>query len=643
MAHWFVTLDGHDTANSGESAADAFRTVTKGVSKLDAGDTLFIGGGVYREHVVVDGKTRVTITSIDGEQAVIDGSWPDFALSPSTEWEEGEAPDEYVTTVAWPASTNRGAFLFPDRHVRLITYSRLEDLQATQETFGPLLPGEGPLGPDMVPEDPGDPFTKRPWVYMGPGLFQGSDGIVHIRLSHTHHGVPGLEEYAGDTDARALPLAIWTAPDTTLTVSNSQTVHVTNLVVRFGGGPSVHLLATREVTFDHVQVLAGPYGVEVGVDCADTRFTNCTFDGGLPPWYFRSDRKDGYTMVGGVKNGLGEQTLKSLTFCRKGSDRTTFELCEFVNAHDLQLNGPGSVFRRNWVHNINDDGVFVGNAATELLISGNVFEQCLKVLSLASKSTAGPVVLHRNLVDLRKQTAKRRPLTIEGNEPELDERPVMFFGNLFKSNFGDPDLTVVHNTVLINQSNRAVHNLFRSYDGLSRRRVLNNIFVGIDNGAAVDRPLAYLPRVSDDAETRGNCYWGIDRAPRILLVVDVPDGDDPLRFPSIGDMRASPYFAASVVAHAPGYEDVGNSSDPALARFTGPLDFNWIEDLRPVAGGSADGGGVPLPPDLQPLDDPSTDSPPTIGCYPIGSPPLRVGVGGLTLRPRPRVAPPPPD
>jgi hypothetical protein len=119
------------------------------------------------------------------------------------------------------------------------------------------------------------------------------------------------------------------------------------------------------------------------------------FDGGLPPWSFRSDRKNGYTIVGGEKNGLAERTIRTLAYCHVSSSTTTFENCEFTNAHDILLNGPDTVFRHNWVHNINDDGVFVGRIATNLRITGNVFEKCLMVVSLASKSTSGPIFLHR--------------------------------------------------------------------------------------------------------------------------------------------------------------------------------------------------------------------------------------------------------
>jgi Right handed beta helix region len=631
VTHWFVALGGDDD-NSGLSPGDAFRHVAHGVDQLDTGDTLFIRDGVYTEHVTIERKTRVTIQSLPGEHAVIDGARDEFRAEPGQLWRPGDVEGEFVTLAPYPVNTDRGAFLDRDRHTRLITYSRLEDLQASNETFGPLLPGQGPPGPTIVSTDE---FTKRPWVYMGPGLHQGGDGFIHVRLSHTHLGLPGVEDYDGPEEPGQLPLAIWTAPDPTVTINRCQTLHLENVTVRFGGGRSILIASSNEVFLDHINVLAGPYGLEVGVDCDRTTLTNCSFDGGLPPWSFRSDRKDGYTIAGGGANGLAEQTMKTLAYCENGSSRTRFENCEFTNAHDLQLNGPGTVFRHNWVRNFNDDAIFVGKAATNLRITSNVIEKCLTVLSLASKSSAGPVFLHRNLIDLRAATVGRRPLTDPNAVPE-DERPVMRFGNMFKSNFADPDLTVFHNTVLINQSQRATHNLFRSYDGASRRRVLNNIFVGINNAGAVDRPLAYLPAITDDAETDGNCYWGINREPRILLVVRQPGGATPIRFDSVDpDLLASDYFQDSEMAHPPGYEAHGTTENPRLRRFWGPVHFPVVEDLRLAKGSSAHHRGVELTdPVLREIDgNPPTGERPDSGCYPFASPPIAVGVDGLCLVP----------
>ena len=80
--HYFVALDGDDL-NTGLSTASPFRTVTCGVAVLQPGDTLFIRGGVYIEHVCIEDKVRIVIQSFPDEQAVLDGARADFRGVPN--------------------------------------------------------------------------------------------------------------------------------------------------------------------------------------------------------------------------------------------------------------------------------------------------------------------------------------------------------------------------------------------------------------------------------------------------------------------------------------------------------------------------------------------------------------------------------
>jgi hypothetical protein len=74
---------------------------------------------------------------------------------------------------------------------------------------------------------------------MGPGLHQDDDGHIHLRLSHTHLGIPGVEDYGGPEQPGEVPLAIWTAPDPTVTINQCQDLHLEDLTVRLAaGGPS---------------------------------------------------------------------------------------------------------------------------------------------------------------------------------------------------------------------------------------------------------------------------------------------------------------------------------------------------------------------------------------------------------------------
>ena len=73
---YYVAENGSDD-NPGTDPATPFRTISKGVSVLSPGDTLYIRGGTYHEkvRVSVSGKAEkpITITAYPGESPVMDG------------------------------------------------------------------------------------------------------------------------------------------------------------------------------------------------------------------------------------------------------------------------------------------------------------------------------------------------------------------------------------------------------------------------------------------------------------------------------------------------------------------------------------------------------------------------------------------
>jgi hypothetical protein len=139
--------------------------------------------------------------------------------------------DEYISKQMLPPPNagewvvNRGAFdaEVNGRYTQLIPYSRLEDFRADNETFevvceSPTNPNfHDPRGGFLLPKDNedvckkrgcSDCHQKRLYVYMGPGLWFDEKQKVHIRLSPTHNGVPGLADYAGETNPNKVPLWI---------------------------------------------------------------------------------------------------------------------------------------------------------------------------------------------------------------------------------------------------------------------------------------------------------------------------------------------------------------------------------------------------------------------------------------------------
>jgi hypothetical protein len=235
--------DGND-ADPGTVEAP-FRTIRRGVDALQGpGDVLFLRGGSYAENVRLADKIGsstdpISIRAYGRERVTIDGEEPRdtngasarFRIGANDEWKLAieEHPDahpaEYVSVRSFAAGDDalairHGAFMDRDPYTRLITYSRLEDLRATNQTFGrlelgdPLLPLPGfPVvdkagNPEEVHPDGGGPAIspfKRPWVYMGPGLFFDSEtgGPIHIRLSHTVNASSGSLTTTGDRSEAA--------------------------------------------------------------------------------------------------------------------------------------------------------------------------------------------------------------------------------------------------------------------------------------------------------------------------------------------------------------------------------------------------------------------------------------------------------
>jgi parallel beta helix pectate lyase-like protein len=686
MSEFFVSPAGD---NHGDGTSQhPYATITFAATKLHPGDVLTLMTGTYYEHVKLDGvgtedADPITIAPQPGHRVAIDGARREFIEDPGHMWEPlpstpttpGVAPaaaglpgpettppfavQEFRSIAVLPHGTERGAFtvggqLGRKSFTKLVTYDERRDLLALNERFGKLPRGlnfppgpmiEGGAPPLATPPTRKQRLPRRPWVYMGPGLWHdgqtaGQSGHLHVRLSHTTLDDPGVVNYTGETDPRKLPLAIWGA-DTegpALEIRNCHGLRIRNITVQHAR-QTVLVAQSGDISLDHLVVNAGGQGITLGENCDHTTITNTVVDGGLPTWFFRSDRKDDYDLANGTHNALGKRTLNTLMSADATADRTHIEQCEFVNGHDVQLNGANVTFTRNWIRNINDDAIFVGEVATDMRIVGNVIEQVIKAVAIFVDSDVGPVYVHRNLIDLRLPTLGRRPhpnpalMASPDLDIDKDDRDVrvLRFGNLLKARGADPPLFLSHNTVVVvDQEIFSNHNVFREYTGTSVRRAYNNIFLAINRTEASDKPVAFLPKPQDKAETNGNCYFRIGRHSSPMFQVR----ETPRTFADLEDLRdiddpANGYYRDVLEEHNPGYEASSIDTNPRLRRYWPPFELPGVEDLRLADKSPAIGHGINLT-GLLPADlvEPHRGAGPDIGCYPVDSPPMRVGVEG---------------
>jgi hypothetical protein len=650
----------------------------------------------------------IVIRSYPGEHACIDSSLEDFRTLNSAKWElaslsDPEAhPDEYIWAEPFLSTPNdplnRGAFLDYQTYTRLITYSNIRDFRSDVETFVQMPdypdqdPRQGPKvlekcsktnpGPECTFVQDGQPYKlalmevmcedndldpactlkngkrvksvpyRYPWSYMGPGLwFDREAHKVHIRLSHTHNNVPGVGDYLGETDPNQLRLAISSKLMKTLSITKSEHVRLEDLSIRFGGEQTINLLSSKYVVFDHVRIWASPFGVRMGGDvtkpATGTVFQHCEFDGGLPAWFFRNDRKLEYDFIwdGTIgHNTRGKGTLDSLIVGNANDTGTQIHHCEFHDAHDLYLYGAELEFHHNWIHNLNDEGMFLDSGlpgqpqSYGMKIYQNVITKTQSAISFAGNNDNGHWYVFRNLVDLRTPTAGFRPrFTGDTN--------VWRFGQAFKISSNDGDRDMFQNTFLVyDQKEQASYLHYRDTTGDHTRRTFNNIFIAINPDAGSDRPITFIPSPSFHGPTDGNDYHRIGfKTNPLLRYLGYDFGGAPHGAGSFADLdkfRGKPgsppippskLFLQSQTQYPPGYEANSIAEDPQFRQFHTDGIPQATDDLRLSATSPALGRGVALPMDLSSLDTlapADSDIRPDIGCFPRDSCPLQVGVEG---------------
>jgi hypothetical protein len=111
-----------------------------------------------------------------------------------------------------------------------------------------------------------------------------------------------------------------------------------------------------------------------------------------------------------VETNLGKQTMRSLFLPSNVDTGTTIHHCEFHDAHDLYLGGSRVDFHHNWIHDLNDEGLFLdAYGGKDVRVHENVILKTLSPISFATEKLGGPFYVYRNLVGVRAPTAGHRP------------------------------------------------------------------------------------------------------------------------------------------------------------------------------------------------------------------------------------------
>lgn len=583
----FVAPAGNDGADGAQ--AQPWRTLVYAVGRLEPGDTLYVRGGTYYEHVGISAsgtaEKPITIRSYPGELAIIDGGLREFYENPAVAWKvcPDGAEGEYWSARTFPdlgggAGATNVLGRFGDSMIPLHGYRFLTDLRSSNEFFSKL-------GATKTEQGTG--------IYCGPGVFYDADsGRIHVRLAHTQQSALGENNYRGETDPRKLPLVICgQAGGSPLTLRGARYLRIQDLVVRGGRDAAVAVERAVNIEFDGVTAYGGATAFRVA-DTLGLRLINCACRGIAAPWTFR----------GSLKYRAIEARLFSASgWTPSGADNGQFELAysEFTDSVDGVFIGNvhGVSFHHNLLDNVSDDGIFLtaGTAYDGTTPGGNVriyqnlLSRCLTTFAFGvghgrqktipgGKQTGSGVFIYRNVFDFR------RPVHYQ--QPDEAGEELSSYGRI-AGDHGSPGwepMTFYHNTVLsYDPPFRDVYaaGLGGHLPPGTRRRVLNNMITQVEG--LPGRLLPPVPLLEANTPVTG-------KSPKAA-----PDPLDSLLDGDSAAARKPPSSKNNRRSGGNGLDDIGvppdKGTNPSARARPAPLPIDFVADgnLHWSFGASATG------------------------------------------------------
>ena len=673
---YFVDATRGDDVHAG-SAANPWKTVQHAAARLKAGDTLYLRGGTYFEHVTITcsgtPESPITIRSYPGELVQINGGIREFVQSPEAAWEpcpEG-VEGEFRSREAFPdlGGPEEGCHVlgnFGDSLLPLMGYRFLVDLRDPSMEWDVEGKVDGAEG-----------------VYCGPGVYYANEtGRIHVRLAHTNLRALGDENYRGETDPRRVPLMIaGSNAGPVLTLRGARHLRFQDLVVCGARTATIDVSECRDLSFEDLNVYGGSaaFGVK-GTTGLRIYHTACR--GIAAPWTFRGHLK---------YRSIEARIFSASSWMPTPRENEDFELAysEFTDSVDGVFigNAKNVHFHHNLVDNVSDDGLFLtaGTAydgtthGGEHFISQNLLSRCLTTFAFGvghgrqkmterGRQTGSGAWIFRNVFDFRRPVHYQLPAP---NDAEVTTHGRM------AGDHGGPawePMTIYHNTIVETvplSREWYLSDLGGHLAGGNMRRLFNNVAVqsvgipgkrfpevivvdekksvkkvpgapktaadpladlldsqpakhpsaGLDvdaakPGDAKPKPSRQGAPLSIDFQADGNLHWGIEQQPSTATLFE--------------SFRNSSVFASSRKLYPPGWGSHDVVADPEFEA----LHTNWREplDLSLTAGSPALDAGVVLPETWPDPVQRADSGAPDIGALPAGATPWRIGVRGrLTM------------
>jgi hypothetical protein len=571
----YVSLRGND-AHPG-TAAQPWRTLKHALAQLNAGSTLWIGGGVYRERgldVALRGDdTRpILIRSRYGERAKIDAALPLFEDAPERAWVLHD-PLRSVwrsTQALQGLGVVYGRLPKADSGRALVPYASYAALASQNENY-----------------DPSGVY------YCGPGVFYDTQtGVIYARMQPSRMQIATGQAHPRNDDPRKLSLRIFAAGAALRLAPSSHHVDVRGVDID-GAEYGLELApGVANITLQDSELDAGRYAVLTRGGHRDLAFGHIRSDGKFPPWVARSDVKE-------PSLGPPAHLLQGAAFQLEGAiARIRIDDCDLRDCFDgIDTTDAASSLEiaNSTFVGMRDDAIEIASNAHHVDVHDNQILSCCSAVSwtghIAPQAVdAGTKWIHHNVIDTRANAFYGRadptgtlPISWRGMRGDgmATGRP---FNLHDTTNMNGPDpWKVYRNTVVagvdVDGDGIGIAYRFAPVDPSRPHEVLDNVFV-----LHGDQCMLRRARVHDGSQVfDGNVWARFGASATTPLVQQCENNSTFADFASWSAFTTSSHAAAAAANYTPGWEAVGAEGDPQL-------DTN----LHPRRGGLADGDGVPL-------------------------------------------------
>ena len=573
-ATYYVSPSGNDSASG--SLAFPFKTINFAVSKLSAGDILYIREGRYFEEVKVSvsgsAGSPIQIKGYPGETAIIDAGYPEFQIPGNDDWElVNAARGEYRSKR--PCASERtygyinGIPGYENERVALVPYKDADEFRAATEQY----------------INSSDPF------YVGPGTFIES-GRCYIRLAKTQDLRNAEARYgqvlaAENADPRSYSIHISQA-SYALEVEGAYLAFADLTVMQ--AKRTVYLRSgAHHVTFDGVTVWNGDSAVETNSSSVhDIVIKNSRILGDAPVWIFWSDMKN---------DPRPADYMRSTSIDLRGGTYNWDISWNLIRGSGQDLIGvnndeQGIVIHHNRIENCGDDAFELEGTSDigRVEMYENYISNCLLAVAPGqdTANVTGPILFYRNIVSLLRDPPINRAQDINSWNGGGRFGFLYMFKHGEGSNYATRNVHYYHNTLVMLNAYRGINPTPKYPDDST---FANNLIVMVNDRMVRDY------KTGSGQVIDGNLYWRMNPNESAHLLVT---------YDTVGEL----FNAAGLEQHSLGAVPK-RGTDPKLASFALGIKntsaSRWAIDAaserkNPVdfflgAGSPAIGAGVSIP------------------------------------------------